>query len=60
MTLFIVRSEHREFQALHAKLDQVLRLQGEDRQEIIPRSTIGNPRTSRNTARAQRTAMGPD
>jgi low affinity Fe/Cu permease len=35
MTLFIVRSEHREFQALHAKLDEVLHRVGEDRREII-------------------------
>jgi len=28
MTLFIVRSEHRDFQALHAKLDEVLHGEG--------------------------------
>jgi low affinity Fe/Cu permease len=35
MTLFIVRSEHREFQALHAKLDEVLRAEGRGSARLI-------------------------
>jgi low affinity Fe/Cu permease len=31
MTLFIQRSEHRDTQAMHAKLDELLRAQGEAR-----------------------------
>src|SRR4051812_2991952 len=34
MTLFIVRSEHRDTQAIHAKLDEVLRAQGRGTKEI--------------------------
>ena len=34
MTLFIVRSEHRDFQALHAKLDEVLQGQGRATKEL--------------------------
>jgi low affinity Fe/Cu permease len=56
MTLFIVRSEHREFQALHAKLDQVLRLQGDDRQEIIKIDHREPEDIEKHRARAQTTA----
>ncbi len=34
MTLFIVRSEHRDTQAIHAKLDEVLRSQGRGSEEL--------------------------
>jgi low affinity Fe/Cu permease len=34
MTLFIQRSEYRDTQALHAKLDELLRANGEARNEI--------------------------
>ena len=56
MTLFIVRSEHREFQALHAKLDQVLLLQGDDRQEIIKIDHREPEDIEKHRARAQTTA----
>jgi low affinity Fe/Cu permease len=32
MTLFIQRSEHRDMQAVHAKLDELLRVHGEARE----------------------------
>jgi low affinity Fe/Cu permease len=35
MTLFIQRSEYRDTQALHAKLDELLRANGEARKELI-------------------------
>ncbi len=60
MTLFIVRSEHREFQALHAKLDQVLRLQGDDREEIIKIDHREPEDIEKHRARAQATATGSD
>lgn len=34
MTLFIQRSEHRDTQAIHAKLDEILRALGKARQEL--------------------------
>jgi low affinity Fe/Cu permease len=34
MTLFIVRSEHRDTQAIHAKLDELLKAQGRGTEEI--------------------------
>ena len=34
MTLFIQRAEHRDTQALHAKLDELLRAQGEARSDL--------------------------
>jgi len=34
MTLFIQRSEHRDMQAVHAKLDELLRAHGEGRAEL--------------------------
>jgi len=34
MTLFIQRSEHRDTQAIHAKLDELLRAHGEARNQI--------------------------
>ena len=34
MTLFIVRSEHRDTQAIHAKLDEILKAQGRGSEEI--------------------------
>ncbi len=34
MTLFIQRSEHRDTQALHAKLDELLRVNGEARNQL--------------------------
>jgi low affinity Fe/Cu permease len=34
MTLFIQRSEHRDTQALHAKLDELLRADGKARSEL--------------------------
>ncbi|MDX6807206.1 low affinity iron permease family protein [Terrihabitans rhizophilus] len=34
MTLFIQRSEHRDTQALHAKLDELLRVDGKARSEL--------------------------
>jgi low affinity Fe/Cu permease len=34
MTLFIQRAQHRDTQALHAKLDELLRVQGEARNEL--------------------------
>ena len=34
MTLFIQRSEHRDMQAVHAKLDELLRAHGEARNEL--------------------------
>jgi low affinity Fe/Cu permease len=34
MTLFIQRSEHRDMQAVHAKLDELLRADGEARGEL--------------------------
>ena len=34
MTLFIQRAEHRDTQALHAKLDELLRAHGEARTEL--------------------------
>ena len=34
MTLFIQRSEHRDTQAIHAKLDELLRVHGDARDEL--------------------------
>lgn len=34
MTLFIQRSEHRDTQAIHAKLDELLRAHGEARNQL--------------------------
>jgi low affinity Fe/Cu permease len=34
MTLFIQRSEHRDTQAIHAKLDELLRANGEARSQL--------------------------
>jgi low affinity Fe/Cu permease len=34
MTLFIQRAEHRDTQAIHAKLDELLRADGEARSEL--------------------------
>ena len=34
MTLFIQRSEHRDTQAIHAKLDELLRVNGDARDEL--------------------------
>ena len=34
MTLFIQRSEHRDTQAIHAKLDELLRMQGEEKNHL--------------------------
>ena len=34
MTLFIQRGEHRDTQAIHAKLDELLRVQGHARAEL--------------------------
>ncbi|WP_024508042.1 low affinity iron permease family protein [Bradyrhizobium sp. ARR65] len=34
MTLFIQRSEHRDTQAIHAKLDELLRVNGEARNQL--------------------------
>jgi low affinity Fe/Cu permease len=34
MTLFIQRSEHRDTQAIHAKLDELLRANGEARNQV--------------------------
>ncbi len=34
MTLFIQRSEHRDTQAIHAKLDELLRVEDEARNEL--------------------------
>jgi low affinity Fe/Cu permease len=35
MTLLIQRAEHRDTQALHAKLDELLRVEGRARSELI-------------------------
>src|SRR4051812_37179957 len=35
MTLFIQRAEHRDTQAIHAKLDELLRAEGRARSELI-------------------------
>jgi low affinity Fe/Cu permease len=35
MTLFIQRSEHRDTQAIHAKLDELLRANGEARNQLM-------------------------
>lgn len=35
MTLFIQRSEHRDTQALHAKLDELLRANGEAHNNLV-------------------------
>jgi low affinity Fe/Cu permease len=35
MTLVIQRAEHRDTQALHAKLDELLRVHGEARKEVM-------------------------
>jgi low affinity Fe/Cu permease len=34
MTLFIQRSEHRDTQAIHAKLDELLRTQGDEKNHL--------------------------
>ena len=34
MTLFIQRAEHRDTQAIHAKLDELLRVEGRARSEL--------------------------
>jgi low affinity Fe/Cu permease len=34
MTLFIQRSEHRDTQAIHAKLDELLRVNGDARNQL--------------------------
>ena len=34
MTLFIQRAEHRDTQAIHAKLDELLRVEGRARTEL--------------------------
>ena len=35
MTLFIQRAEHRDTQALHAKLDELLRVHGDARNNLV-------------------------
>jgi low affinity Fe/Cu permease len=35
MTLFIQRAEHRDTQAIHAKLDELLRTSGEARSDLV-------------------------
>ena len=35
MTLFIQRAEHRDTQAIHAKLDELLRVEGRARSDLI-------------------------
>ena len=35
MTLFIQRAEHRDTQAIHAELDELLRVEGRARNELI-------------------------
>lgn len=35
MTLFIQRAEHRDTQAIHAKLDELLRVEGRARSELM-------------------------
>jgi low affinity Fe/Cu permease len=35
MTLFIQRAEHRDTQAIHAKLDELLRVEGRARNQLI-------------------------
>ena|SRR5690348_5794089 len=35
MTLFIQRSEHRDTQAIHAKLDELLRVNGDARSQLM-------------------------
>jgi low affinity Fe/Cu permease len=35
MTLFIQRAEHRDTQAIHAKLDELLRAEGRARDELV-------------------------
>jgi low affinity Fe/Cu permease len=35
MTLFIQRAEHRDTQAIHAKLDELLRVEGRARRELM-------------------------
>jgi low affinity Fe/Cu permease len=35
MTLFIQRAEHRDTQAIHAKLDELLRVEGQARNELV-------------------------
>src|ERR1700712_410550 len=35
MTLFIQRAEHRDTQAIHAKLDELLRVEGRARRDLI-------------------------
>jgi low affinity Fe/Cu permease len=35
MTLFIQRAEHRDTQAIHAKLDELLRVEGRARNELV-------------------------
>jgi len=35
MTLFIQRAEHRDTQAIHAKLDELLRVEGRARDELV-------------------------
>jgi low affinity Fe/Cu permease len=39
MTLFIQRAEHRDTQALHAKLDELLRVEGKARNELVQLDT---------------------
>jgi low affinity Fe/Cu permease len=35
MTLLIPRAEHRDTQAIHAKLDELLRAEGQARNELV-------------------------
>jgi low affinity Fe/Cu permease len=49
MTLFIQRSEHRDTQAVHAKLDELLRANGEARNKVADLTTR-SPSKSRSSA----------
>jgi len=50
MTLVIQRAEHRDTQAIHAKLDEMLHVMGEARNELT-RVDEEEPRKSRNAVR---------
>ena len=55
MTLFIQRAEHRDTQAVHAKLDELLRAKGEARSELtqLDREEPEEIEQHRGEARAQ-------
>ena len=53
MTLFIQRAEHRDTQAVHAKLDELLRVEGRARTELTLLSIVDRSPDVRRSAWAE-------